>query len=40
MGMVAILFNRAEPFELIVSTLSRKGPIWNLVKIAQTVSEK
>ena len=39
MGMAAILFNRAEPFEQIVSTLSTKGPMWNRVKIAQTVSE-
>ena len=40
MGMVAILFNGAEPFEQIVNTLSTKSPMWNLVKIAQTVSDK
>ena len=40
MGMAAILFNSAEPFEQIVNTLSTEGPTWNLVKIAQAVSEK
>ena len=40
MGMAAILFNGAEPFVQIVNTLSTEGPMWNLVKIAQTVSEK
>ena len=38
--MVAILFNGAEPFEKIGKTLSTEGFIWNLVKIAQVVSEK
>ena len=40
MGMAAILFNFAEPFEQIGNTLLTEGPIWNLVKIAQVVSEK
>ena len=40
MGMAAILFNCAEPFEQISKTLLKGGPMWNLVKIAQTVSEK
>ena len=39
MGMVVILFNGAELFEQIGNTLSTEGPIWNLVKIAQVVSE-
>ena len=34
------VFNGAEPFEEIVNTLSTKGPMWNLVKIAQAISEK
>ena len=38
--MVAILFSGAEPFEQIVNTLLTEGPIWNMVKIAQAVSEK
>ena len=38
--MAAILFNSAVPFKQIVSTLSTKSPIRNLVKIAQGVSEK
>ena len=40
MGMAAIVFNGAEPFEQTVKTLSTEGPMWNLVKIAQSVSEK
>ena len=40
MGMAAILFNSAEPFEQIGNTLSTIGPMWNLVKIAEAVSEK
>ena len=40
MGMATILFNGAEPFEQIVSILSTEGPMWNLVKIVQAVSEK
>ena len=35
MGMAAILFNGAEPFEYIINTLLTEGPFWNLVKIAQ-----
>ena len=38
--MVAILFNGTEPSEQTGNTLSTKGPTWNLVKIAQAVSEK
>ena len=40
MGMAAILFNGLEPFKQIVNILSTKRPMWNLVKIAQAVSEK
>ena len=40
MGMAAILFNGAVPFEQIIFTLSTEGPMWNLMKIAQAVSEK
>ena len=39
MGMVAILFNSAEPFEKVDNTLSTESPMWNLVKTGQTVSE-
>ena len=35
----AILFSDVELFEQIDNTLSTEGP-WNLVKIAQAVSEK
>ena len=38
--MAAILFNGAEALEEIVNTLSTEGPLWNLMKIAQAVSEK
>ena len=37
MGMAAILFDGAEPFEQIGNTLLTEGPMWNLVKIAQAV---
>ena len=37
MGMVAILFDGAEPFEQIGNTLLTEGPLWNLVKIAQAI---
>ena len=40
MGTVAILFNDAKPFEQIDNTPLTDGPMWNLVKIRQTVSEK
>ena len=40
MDIAAILFNGAEPFEQIDNILSTESPMWNLVKIAQTVSEK
>ena len=40
MGMAAILFNGAEPFDQIVNTLSTEGPMRNLVKIAQALLEK
>ena len=39
MGIEAILFNGTEPFEQIGNSLSTEGPMWNLVKIAQAVSE-
>ena len=38
--MAAILFSDAEPFEQIINILSTEGPMWNLVKIVQAVSEK
>ena len=40
MDMATILFSGAEPFEKIVNTLSTDGLVWNLVKVAQLVSEK
>ena len=35
-----MLFYGAEPFEQIGNTLSTEGPLWNLVKTDQAVSEK
>ena len=40
MGMVAISFNGVEPFEQVIIIPSTEGPMWNLVKIGQAVSEK
>ena len=40
MDMAAILFNGTELFKQNWNTLSTEGPMWNLVKIAQAVSEK
>ena len=41
MGMAAILLNGgAESFEHIANILFTERPMWNLVKIDQTVSEK
>ena len=40
MGMAAILFNDAEPFEQSVNIPSIEGPMWNLVKIGQVILEK
>ena len=40
MGMVASLFNDAEPFEQIDNMPSTEGPKCNLVKIGQAVSKK
>ena len=40
MGMAAIFFHSSEPFEQIGNILLTEGPMWNLVKIAQAVSEK
>ena len=40
MGMAAILFNDAEPFEQSDNILSIEGSMWNLVKIGQVVLEK
>ena len=39
-GHSNILFTGAEPFEQIVNIPSIEGPMWNLVKIGQAVSEK
>ena len=39
MGMVAMLFSGTEPFEQIINTLLKEGPIWNLMKIVQGASE-
>ena len=38
--MAAILFNGVESFEQIVNTISTESPMWNLVKLAQAISEK
>ena len=40
MGMVAILFNGAEPFEQIDNTPLTEGVVWNLIKTDQVVSDK
>ena len=40
MVMVAILFNGAETTEQIGYTSLTEGPMWNLVKIDQAVSDK
>ena len=40
MGMAAILFKGAEPFEQIVNILSTEDSMWNLVKTVEAVSEK
>ena len=40
MGMAAILFNGAEPFEQIVNIFLTEGPMWNLVKTVQAVSKE
>ena len=40
MGIAPILFNGAEQFEQIITTLSTEGSMWNLEKIAHAVSEK
>ena len=40
MDRAAIFFNGAEPFEQIGNTHSTEGFMWNLMKFAQTVSEK
>ena len=40
MSMAAILFNGTEPFKQNVNILLTEGPMWNLVKISQAVSEK
>ena len=40
MGMAAILFIGAEPFEQIVNIPSIEGPMWNPKKMGQAVSEK
>ena len=40
MGMTAIFFNSAEPFEQIVNTPLTEGPMWNLVKIGHAGSNK
>ena len=39
-GMAAMLFSDAEPFEQSVNITSTEGPTWNLVKIGQGVLEK
>ena len=39
-ALEAILFHGAEPFEQIFNTPSMEGPMWNLVKTGQAVSEK
>ena len=39
-GMTATLFNDADQFEQIDNTPLTEGPVWNLVKTGQAVSEK
>ena len=39
-GIAPILFKCTEPFEQIVNTHSTEDSMWNLLKIAQAVSEK
>ena len=40
MDMAAIFYDGVEPFEQIGNILLTEGPMWNLVKIAQAVSER
>ena len=40
MGMADILLYGAEPFEQIGKTLLKEDPMWNLIEIAQALSEK
>ena len=40
MGMAAILFTGAEPFEKIDNTPSKEDPMRNLMKSGRLVSEK
>ena len=40
MSMIAVLFKGTEPFEQIVNISLTEGPIWNLVKTIQAISEK
>ena len=40
MGMAAILFDGAEPFEEVGNIILIEGRMWNLVEIPQAVSEK
>ena len=40
MGIAAILFEKAEQFEQIANIISTEGPMLNLVKSGQAVSEK
>ena len=37
---VVLPYMGAESFEKIINTFSTEGPVWNLVKTAQAVSEK
>ena len=39
MGMSVSLFKSAKPFKQTVNILLTEGPMWNLVKIAQAISE-
>ena len=40
MGMAAILFNGAEPFQQIDNYPSTDGPKWNLEKLLKLFSKK
>ena len=40
MDIATIMFNGAEPFEQVVNALLTESPLWNMVKMAQSVSEK
>ena len=40
MGMAAILFNGAKPFDQIVNTISTKGPMWIWLKLLMSLQRR